>query len=129
MKPWARTGGLGFPSTFLLLLLVPAFAALLSGCTTCEPLLEARHRVDVPDGIAVQTWTDADARAFPELDDLLRATPIGDHGHVTWTSARERALWAHYGIDLDQPAKELWFDLDGEVYRVRVLSCDLRGEE
>ena len=112
----------------VLLLVAPALAVAVSGCTTCEPILEVRHRDVAPDGVDVRPWTAEDGRTWPGVEALMRATGPGDHGHEDWTRQQERAFWQHYGIDLDQPEKELWFVLDGEVYRVRVLTCDLRGE-
>ncbi len=109
-----------------LLLLSLALLPPLSGCFGCEPLLEVRNCLEAqcaPSDDAVEVaWGAADAEAWPDVDALLRATTLGDHEHQQWTREREDAFWAHYGVDGDE--RELIVLLDGERFRVRVLTCD-----
>ena len=98
---------------------------LLSGCLSCQPLLEVRHcLVDQcppsEDAVAV-VWTGAHAAQWPEVDALLRATPPGEHEHRDWPATKEQAFWDAFGVSGDE--RELIVTTDDGRFRVRVLTC------
>lgn len=112
-----RTAGL----LALLLLAAPS----LSGCASCQPLLDVRHCLDGcgtgPDAVEV-VWTEEDAEAWPDVDRLLRTAEAGEHEHMEWSRERSVAFWDHYGVEGKEP--DLVVHRDEEQYRVRVLTCD-----
>ncbi len=113
-------------STLLPAVLMVLVAVANSGCTSCEPLLEARNCLDsqcVPSDDAVTiTWSAEDARKWPQVDAMLRGLEPGEHDHMAWSNEPSNAILAHYGVEGDEP--ELIIHLDEERLRVRVLGCD-----
>lgn len=107
------------------LLGLACLALLLSGCVSCQPLLDVRNCLDsqcVPSGDAVELdWTPQLAAEWPELDAAMAATPLGDHHHNTWDEAMEQALWDAFGVTGDE--KELIVHHDDGRFRIRVLTC------
>ncbi|HET6399392.1 MAG TPA: hypothetical protein VFH47_07555 [Candidatus Thermoplasmatota archaeon] len=113
--------------------LLPAVLALalLPGCATdwCQPMLEVRHCVEgsercVPgEGDIVHAWTAEWAKAWPDIDALMRSAPEGEHAHADWSEERRVAFWTAVGTDPHEPRREAFFEHGGNVYRVRVLTC------
>lgn len=108
----------------VVLVLLSVLATGLSGCTSCEPLLDVRHCLDGcepgPDAVEV-VWMEEDAEAWPDVERLMDGLPAGEHDHAEWTEAQAQAFWDHYGVEGDEP--ELVVHRDEQQYRVRVLSC------
>lgn len=106
-------------------LALAAIAIALSGCLSCEPLLEVRNCLDhqcEPSANAVAVaWNAQHAADWPEVDRLLRATPAGEHEHAAWTEAKESAFWNAFGVSGDEP--ELIVTTDDGRFRVRILTC------
>lgn len=112
----------------LLLLVAMVAPAGLSGCL-CEPLLEVRHCRDeqrgcIPGPAALREWTADDAARFPDIQALLETVPAGTHGHVDYTEDEEAAFWDHWGLDNSDHDQQLFVRHDGNVFRLRVYTCD-----
>ncbi len=113
--------------TILVLALMLA-ATVGAGCLDCQQQLDIRHCIDgqaacPPAGTPVNSWTSAHTNRWPQVEELMRATPEGEHGHKPWSGDRDALLhdigWA--GGDADP---EVFVRFGGDVYRIRVLVCD-----
>lgn len=109
------------PSALVLLALCTA----LSGCTNCAPLLDVRNclvECDRPENEPLRPWDPAYAM-WPGLEELVNATPRGDHGHVAWTTNQADAFWAFMQVPPGSDEKQVFLQKGDDVFRVRVLSC------
>ncbi len=109
-------------------LMVVALALLATagaGCLECQQQLDIKHCLDgdttcPPGGQQVATWTTAHTNRWPTVEELMRATPEGEHGHKAWAGERD-ALLEDLGWRSGDP--EVFVRFGGDVYRIRVLVC------
>lgn len=115
----------------LLLVLVGtlAVAAPLAGCLSCHPHLDLRwcrpgsELCGPGEGDRVHDWNPELAGVFPDIAQLLDEVPLGKHRHVEWTAEQERAFWQFWDVAPEAEDKEVFLRHEGNLYRVRVLSC------
>ena len=67
-------------------------------------------------------WDSAYAEQWPQVDQLLRSTPPGEHAHAKWYRAKEINWWYHWGMDPNGTENELFLETEEGLYRISVLS-------
>ena len=106
-----------------------AASTVLAGCLSCHPHLDVRlcrpeSEVCGPgEGDRLHDWNPDLASVFPDVAILLEEVPLGKHRHAEWTAEQERAFWQFWDVPLDQEDKEVFLRHEGQLFRVRVLSC------
>ncbi len=111
----------------VLVVLAFVLAVSSSGCFGCQQQLDVKHCIDgqaacPPPGVAVNSWTSAHTNRYPEVEELLRATPEGEHGHKPWNGDRDTLLHELGWQDDTDP--EVFIRFGSDVYRLRVLVCE-----
>ena len=106
-----------------------ALAAPLSGCFTCQPQLDVHHcrneagRCDTL-GEVVADWNPELRDLFPDVDRLVNSVAVGKHAHAEWTHDEEATFWSFYQVPADREDKQVFLRWGGELFQVRVLTCD-----
>ena len=96
---------------------------------SCQPLLDVRQCLPASTACAPQAgglhtdWNETHAERWPDVDALIEGTAAGDHAHEEWTARREAEWWAYWGIPANAKQREVFFDFEGGLFRVRVLAC------
>jgi hypothetical protein len=111
------------------LALALAVAAPMAGCLQCQPRLDLRWcRPDTPTcapgpGDRVADWEPDLASLFPDVARLMDEVAEGKHLHADWTEGQEEAFWQFWDVPVDADGKQVFLRDDGDLFRVRVLSC------